>query len=258
LAFCLGIAPIAKPGAIPGQTTADHDVADVVALQVADTDAPVVRAIAVEFAPQGAALNQLEHGLGGRGTPRFVTLRRSQTIEADRHAPDLDGVAVPNVRDLGDDHPGGTIGGRRGPGEHQDKDEQAQEAAVHDLLTTNAPGGSKSVLYRNDCMAIVPLPLSPGAEARALLHHLLEHGDIVGRDTAGRTIIQLALDDWTLEKLLVFDAEAAELEDADAEPEPDDEEDGPPVLLGLARPKVVGCRWPLSLAWGPGRLRHGT
>jgi hypothetical protein len=29
-------------------------------------------------------------------------------------------------------------------------------------------------------MAIVPLPLAPGAEARALLHHLLEHGDDVG------------------------------------------------------------------------------
>ena len=44
-------------------------------------------------------------------------------------------------------------------------------------------------------MAIVPLPLPPGAEARALLHHLLEHGDIVGRDTAGQTIIQLVVDD---------------------------------------------------------------
>jgi hypothetical protein len=43
-------------------------------------------------------------------------------------------------------------------------------------------------------MAIVPLPLSPSAEARALLHDLLEHGDIVGRDTAGRTIIQLAVE----------------------------------------------------------------
>jgi hypothetical protein len=44
----------------------------------------------------------------------------------------------------------------------------------------------------------VPLPLPPGADARALLHHLLEHGDIVGRDTAGRTVNQLAVDDWTL------------------------------------------------------------
>ena len=31
----------------------------------------------------------------------------------------------------------------------------------------------------------------PGVEVRVLPHHVLEHGDIVGRDTAGRTIIQL-------------------------------------------------------------------
>ena len=42
-------------------------------------------------------------------------------------------------------------------------------------------------------MAIVPLPLSQNVQARALLHHLLEH--IVGWDTVGRTIIQLAVDD---------------------------------------------------------------
>ena len=60
-------------------------------------------------------------------------------------------------------------------------------------------------------MAIVPLPLSPDVEARVLLHHLLEHGDIVGGDTAGRTIIQLAVDEWVLDKLMAFDAEAAEL-----------------------------------------------
>ena len=86
-------------------------------------------------------------------------------------------------------------------------------------------------------MAIVPLPLSQNVQARALLHHLLEHGDIVGRDTAGRTIIQLAVNDWVLETLMTFDAEAADLE-----PEPDDEEDGPPVLVELVRPKVVERR----------------
>jgi len=41
-------------------------------------------------------------------------------------------------------------------------------------------------------------------------------------------IIELALDDWTLERLLTFDADAADLE-----LEPDDEEDGPPVLILL-------------------------
>ena len=93
-------------------------------------------------------------------------------------------------------------------------------------------------------MAIVPLPLSQDVRARALLHHLLEHGDVVGKDTVGRTVIQLAVDDWTLEKLATFDADAAELEDvADAELSEDDEEGGPPVLLlELLPPKVVRRR----------------
>ena len=67
-----------------------------------------------------------------------------------------------------------------------------------------------------------------------MLHHLLEHGDVAGRDIGGRTIIKLAVDDWVLEKLMTFDADAAELE-----PEPDDEEDGPPVVVDLVRPNVV-------------------
>ena len=92
-------------------------------------------------------------------------------------------------------------------------------------------------------MAIVPLPLPPGVEARALLHHLLEHGDIVGRDAAGRTIVQLAVDDRVFETLMTFDAEAAELE-----PEADDEEDGPPVVLDFLPPKVVERRRALASA----------
>ena len=92
-------------------------------------------------------------------------------------------------------------------------------------------------------MSIVPLPLSPHAEARALLHHLLEHGDVVGRDSAGRTVIKLAVDGWVLEKLMAFDADAAELEDqGDDEPDADDEVDGAPVAVELARPGVVRRR----------------
>jgi hypothetical protein len=41
----------------------------------------------------------------------------------------------------------------------------------------------------------------------------------VRSDPAGRTVIQLAVDDSLLEKLLAFDAEATELEDGgDVEP----------------------------------------
>jgi hypothetical protein len=66
------------------------------------------------------------------------------------------------------------------------------------------------------------------------------HGDIVGRDTEGR-IIQLAVEDRVLETLMTFDADAAELE-----PEPDEEEDGPPVVVELVRPKMVERRRAVS------------
>jgi hypothetical protein len=80
-------------------------------------------------------------------------------------------------------------------------------------------------------MSIAILPLDPGAQARALLHHLLERGDIVGRDAAGRTVIQLAADDWLLEQLLSFDSHSEDLErGGDAEPDDDAEPDGPRML----------------------------
>jgi len=100
-------------------------------------------------------------------------------------------------------------------------------------------------------MSIVPLPLPPDAEARALLHHLLEHGDIVGRDSAGRTVIKLAVDGWVLEKLMAFDADAAELEDhGDDEPDADAEEDGPPGVVELARPRVIRRRQAMAPSFG--------
>jgi hypothetical protein len=102
-------------------------------------------------------------------------------------------------------------------------------------------------------MAIVPLPLSPNAEARALLHHILEHGDVVGRDSAGRTILQLAVNDWVLDKLMGSDADAAEGEDGgEAEPDADDERDGAPFMIpDVVLPKVIRRRRPLALVPGP-------
>jgi hypothetical protein len=78
-------------------------------------------------------------------------------------------------------------------------------------------------------------------QLEALLHHLLDHGDIVGRDAAGQTIIQLSVNDYVLETLMTFNAEAAELE-----PEPDGEEDGPPVLVEPVRSKVMERRRAVS------------
>ncbi len=61
----------------------------------------------------------------------------------------------------------------------------------------------------------------PGTEARTVLHHLLEHGDLAGRDAIGRTLITLAVDDRLLERLLTFEAGSEDLEDG-GDGEPDD------------------------------------
>jgi hypothetical protein len=141
----------------------------------------------------------------------------------------------------------GNLSDRGRPREDQQAGEHAEEAAVHDLLITNVQVEGLEPSYTGTtAMAIVPLPLPPSAEARALLRHLLEHGDIVGKDTAGRTIIQLPVDDWALERLLTFDAETAELEDG-GDDEPDaEEEDGPPVVVEIVRPKMLERRRAVS------------
>jgi hypothetical protein len=64
-------------------------------------------------------------------------------------------------------------------------------------------------------------------------------------------IIELAVDNWVLGKLMMFDAEATDVEDGgDAEPDADDEEDGPPVVVDFVRPKLVAPRRGLR----PGRV----
>jgi hypothetical protein len=47
LAFGLGIASLAEPGTISGDATANHDLADVLAVEVADPDAAIMGALAV-------------------------------------------------------------------------------------------------------------------------------------------------------------------------------------------------------------------
>jgi hypothetical protein len=59
------------------------------------------------------------------------------------------------------------------------------------------------------------------------------------------------VDDWVLVRLLTYDAEAADLEEeGDEEPHADDEEDGPPVMPDLVRPKVSGRKRTSSRASG--------
>jgi hypothetical protein len=70
-------------------------------------------------------------------------------------------------------------------------------------------------------MTVVPLPIGTASQARTILHHLLEQGDVAGRDAAGRTVITLAVDDWFFERLFTFDAASEDVEDG-GDGEPDD------------------------------------
>lgn len=76
-----------------------------------------------------------------------------------------------------------------------------------------------------------------GAFAKSVLHQLLQHGDVAGRTADGRTVLQLSVDDWLLEELCTFDADAEDLEDAEGEPEPDQEFEGPATVLDFVPPK---------------------
>jgi hypothetical protein len=56
-------------------------------------------------------------------------------------------------------------------------------------------------------------------EADRLLHNILEGGDFVGRDDAGRMVIQLAIEPRDFEQMMAFGADAVESEDGgDDEP----------------------------------------
>ena len=85
----------------------------------------------------------------------------------------------------------------------------------------------------------------------------------MGRDTGGRTIIQLAVDDHTLETLLTFEADATELEDqGDDEPDADDEISDSPLSGDLVRPTVTrqmgALRHAATAPAKPVRLRLAT
>jgi hypothetical protein len=80
---------------------------------------------------------------------------------------------------------------------------------------------------------------------------MLREGDVIGTDESGRTIVLLALHPWTVGRLLAFDADAEDLEDADGEPEPDQEqEDGPATVPDFVPPKRLGrvVRLPQAVA----------
>jgi hypothetical protein len=57
----------------------------------------------------------------------------------------------------------------------------------------------------------------------------------------GRSVVALLVDPWTLDRLLAFDAEVTDLEDADGEPAPDQEIDGPGTVSDIVPPRRC-CR----------------
>jgi hypothetical protein len=63
--------------------------------------------------------------------------------------------------------------------------------------------------------------------------------------------VQLALDHWVLEKLMAFDADAAELEhQGDDEPDDHAEADGAPVVRELVRHRVIRRRRAMAPSFG--------
>jgi hypothetical protein len=50
LHFGVGVTSLAEPGKVPGDAVMNHDLAHVLALNIADADAPVIGALAVQLA----------------------------------------------------------------------------------------------------------------------------------------------------------------------------------------------------------------
>jgi hypothetical protein len=241
LAFGLGVASAAVARTVPSEPVAHHGCLDIGAIETADRDAPIISSLPGQLASNLFAEHERLDGFPRLNAAWLTPVRRSNPLKPNRHIAQFDRITVSNIGDLPDQGSFEALSSRGGPRERQKPGELGQDAAVHDLLTANAQVEGIDPSYTGTtAMAIVPLPLPPAAEARTLLHHILKHGDIVGRDTKGRTVLQLAVDDWTMEKLLTFDADADELEDgADHERDADDEEDSAPVVVELLRPKVV-------------------
>jgi hypothetical protein len=79
---------------------AHHLGRDIGTIEVADPDATIVRALAVELTAKVAVLDQFDHRASCRVAPRLVTLGRREAVQAYWQAPDLDCVAIADMRDL--------------------------------------------------------------------------------------------------------------------------------------------------------------
>jgi hypothetical protein len=76
------IPPAAEARAVPSDTPAHNLGGDVHALEVGDADTAVVRTLTVEFAPQGPAVDQLDHHVYGSVAAVILAKTQLKVLEA--------------------------------------------------------------------------------------------------------------------------------------------------------------------------------
>jgi hypothetical protein len=99
-------------------------------------------------------------------------------------------------------------------------------------------------------------PAQAAGEAGRLLHNILEGGDFVGRDDAGRMVVVLAIEPRDFDRLMAFGADAVESEDGgDDEPyecppmSPCWAWEGGPKFFGLPADQELDFVPPKQLGW---------
>jgi hypothetical protein len=87
LALCLGMAQAAVARTVSGEPLAHHDSLDLGAIEVADRDAPIIRSLAGQLAPNLFAEHERLDGFRGLSAAWLTPLRRRDPHEADRMLP---------------------------------------------------------------------------------------------------------------------------------------------------------------------------
>jgi hypothetical protein len=102
LSLRLRMSPAAVAGTVPGEPVTHHDSLEIGAIEVTDRDAPIIRSLPGQLASNLFAEHERFDGFRGFSGARFIPLRRRDSLKANRHISQLDGVAVPNIGDLPD------------------------------------------------------------------------------------------------------------------------------------------------------------
>ena len=109
-------------------------------------------------------MNQLDNHLARLASAGFISLRRREPLQPDGHLPS----SVTNVSDRPGERPRKHWADAAHHGSTNRQAREADQAAVHDVLTTNAQVEDLDQSYTGaTAKAIVPLPLPPAIKARA-------------------------------------------------------------------------------------------